>query len=70
MDNTKHEKKVPIKSIMGSSAGGIIALIISTGLPEYEFQKINNKNNTTLPFGEIILFDSMIYIDHIYVYFL
>ena len=25
---------------MGSSAGGIIALAISTGIPEYELQKI------------------------------
>ena len=31
---------VPITSIMGSSAGGIIALAISTGIPESELQKI------------------------------
>ena len=31
---------IPITSIMGSSAGGIIALAISTGIPEYELQKI------------------------------
>lgn len=36
---------IPIKSIMGSSAGGIIALAISTGIPEYELQKICYKMN-------------------------
>lgn len=36
---------VPIKSIMGSSAGGIIALAISTGIPEYELQRICYKMN-------------------------
>lgn len=30
---------------MGSSAGGIIALAISTGIPEYELQKICYKMN-------------------------
>lgn len=38
-------KDIPIKSIMGSSAGGIIALAISTGIPEYELQKICYKMN-------------------------
>lgn len=33
-------KPIPVKSIMGSSAGGIIALAISTGIPDYEVQKI------------------------------
>ena len=28
------KKEVPISSIIGSSAGGIIALAISTGIPE------------------------------------
>ena len=37
---------IPIKSIIGSSAGGIIALVISTGIPEYELQKICYKLNT------------------------
>ena len=30
---------------MGSSAGGIIALAISTGIPDYELQKICYKMN-------------------------
>jgi predicted acylesterase/phospholipase RssA len=37
--------RAPIKSIMGSSAGGIIALAISTGIPDYELQKICYKMN-------------------------
>jgi predicted acylesterase/phospholipase RssA len=32
--------EVPITSIMGSSAGGIIALAISTGIEPYEVQKL------------------------------
>ena len=36
----KKEVPIPIKSIMGSSAGGIIALAISTGIPDYELKKI------------------------------
>ena len=33
----KEEKdtQIPVKSIMGSSAGGIIALGVSTGIPDY-----------------------------------
>lgn len=31
---------------MGSSAGGIIALGISTGIPEYQLQKICYKMNS------------------------
>ena len=31
---------------MGSSAGGIIALAISTGIPEYELEKICYKMNS------------------------
>jgi len=31
---------------MGSSAGGIIALGISTGIPDYELQKICYKMNS------------------------
>lgn len=36
----KEGKKVPITSIMGSSAGGIIALAVSTDIDPYEVQKI------------------------------
>ena len=41
----QEEAPIPIKSIQGSSAGGIIALAISTGIPEYELQKICYKMN-------------------------
>lgn len=37
---TNSDSPVPISSIMGSSAGGIIALAISTGIPDYELQKV------------------------------
>jgi hypothetical protein len=40
MKNKKNKKDIPITSIMGSSAGGIIALAISTGIEPYEVQKI------------------------------
>ena len=33
--STIGQEEVPITSIMGSSAGGSIALAISTGIPEY-----------------------------------
>ena len=36
----KQGKPVPITSIMGSSAGGIIALAVSTNIDPYEVQKI------------------------------
>jgi hypothetical protein len=39
-ENKEIPTAIPIKSIMGSSAGGIIALAISTEIPEYELQKI------------------------------
>ena len=40
MEQRHNKKPIPIKSIMGSSAGGIIALAISTGIPDYELKKI------------------------------
>lgn len=44
---TKHNggTTIPVKSIMGSSAGGIIALAVSTGIPDYQVQKICYKMN-------------------------
>lgn len=38
-------KNIPIKSIIGSSAGGIIALAISTGISYKEVQKICEQMN-------------------------
>ena len=37
---------IPIKSIMGSSAGGIIALAVSTGIPPSELEKICYQMNS------------------------
>jgi predicted acylesterase/phospholipase RssA len=42
----RYENSVPITSIMGSSAGGIIALAVSTNIDPYEVQKICYKMGT------------------------
>jgi hypothetical protein len=36
----RQRSKLEVKNIIGSSAGGIIALAVSTGIPDYEIQKV------------------------------
>jgi predicted acylesterase/phospholipase RssA len=40
IENKHDSKSIPLKSIMGSSAGGIIALAISTGINPIEVEHI------------------------------